>query len=123
VGPSAYLVGISSSLKFSGNTPERCPEAVSLGDSRCCQVDRINHPRSLNILNGQNTKCMNSSKFDFRKKGMVVKNELLKKQLRHFLIHHSTDSQFPLENIPIVVIKYHDRQNKEDSVYFGPSKP
>lgn len=66
---------------------------------------------------------MNSSKFDFRKKGMVVKNELLKKQLRHFLIHHSTDSQFPLENIPIVVIKYHDRQNKEDSVYFGPSKP
>lgn len=37
--------------------------------------------------------------FDFKKKEMVVKNELLKKQLRHFLSHHSTNSQFQLENI------------------------
>lgn len=93
-------------IKVLWNTPEKCPEVVSLGDPRCCQVDRINHPRSLNILNGKNIKYVNSvdyklhiSEFDFKKKEMVAKNELLKKQLRFFFTHHCTDSQFQLENI------------------------
>lgn len=131
MGHSAYLLGISSSSKPSENTPEKCPEALSLGDSKCCQVDRINHPRSLNVLNGKNIKWVNSidykshiCEFDFKTKEMVVKSELLKKQLRHFLIHQVLIPSFSWKTyFSIVVINYHDKQNRNDRVYFGPSKP
>lgn len=102
-------MGISSLVKALWKHPHSHAQSlVSLGGSKSCQADKINHPRSLSLLTGKNIKrvsCieykLHISELDFKKKDMVVKNKLLRKQLRPFFdAHHSSsDTQFHLENI------------------------